>query len=188
MYEHGWGNAKRTLSVDLSFDGPPQAYAMEALRARAEDFAVLADDRESRTIILLLDQALADGWTPGKLSDEIAQSFSDGVHVYDDNGELQRVIPTDSWSEMVARTELSRAQTRGALALYADAGVQKVMYVTSGGSSVCDECEPLDGEVFNVDDLDSNNTPPLHPGCCCSLTPADEDIAFQSDQSDEEAA
>lgn len=175
-FEAGWGDARTSLHIDLDFEGVKQTSAMEALRAHAEAFAPLVDDRENQTIVSLIDQALDDGWTPAKLASGISASFAEGYHIYDDSGALVRTVPTDSWSEMVARTELSRAQTAGALALYRDAAIEKVMYVTTQGPSVCDECAPLDGQVFAIDDL-GDNTPPIHPRCCCALVAADDDVS-----------
>jgi SPP1 gp7 family putative phage head morphogenesis protein len=48
-----------------------------------------------------------------------------------------------------------------------DAGIEEVMWVTAGDERVCEECRPLDGQVFRLDQV-----PPKHWGCRCILIPA----------------
>jgi len=53
------------------------------------------------------------------------------------------------------------------LAAFKAIGVKKVMWVTQGDERVCEECEPLDGRIFDVDKV----PPPPHWKCRCVLHP-----------------
>ena len=185
ILEKGWVGGKALLDIENGFDVPP-TWAIQELHDHADDFGNLVVAREQQALIDAIDASLVDGPTIKNLSDRIRDTFAEGYHVYDDDGNLVRRVPTDEWSEMVAQTELSRAQTQGAIALYKTAGLSTVTYVTNSGQTVCDECDALDGETFQLDDLDDENTPPMHPNCCCSLVPGDDEVAAMSDDSDEE--
>ena len=174
LVETGWANASELLDVQAKLADVKPTFAMEALRNRVNEFSFLVNQREQDYLNQLLDQGLSDGWTPKKLSSEIAQAFSDGYHITDASGSVVRTIPTDEWAQMVAQTELNRAQTMGAMSLYHAAGVQKVEFVTNHGSTVCDVCAGYDGEVYPINDVPEE--PPVHPRCCCALVAADEDL------------
>lgn len=175
LVEVGWDSAKELLDLSASFDVKP-TFAMQELRKNADQFGALIVQREQEALLNTIDEGLSEGWTPARLADELQATFDEGYHAFNDAGQLERVMPSDQWSEMVARTELSRAQTMGNIALYQAAQVEKVLYATSQGENVCDICEPLDGEIFSMSDLDDDNTPPLHPRCVCALIPADSDV------------
>jgi SPP1 gp7 family putative phage head morphogenesis protein len=177
LVEAGWASAKQLLDLSASFETAP-SFLLDAIREQADQFGFLVNDRESDALIDAIDNAVATGATPAELSSTIGQLFSSGYHSYQD-GELVRTTPTDVWTKLVARTELSRAQTMGAVALYRAASIQKVMWVTTEGANVCDICEPADGQIENLgDDFESVDVsqPPAHPNCCCALIPADEDV------------
>lgn len=46
-------------------------------------------------------------------------------------------------------------------------GVEKVRYLSVRDSFVCPECQVLDNQIFTVDEMDEDNTPPIHPNCRC---------------------
>lgn len=179
LVEAGWDSAKHLLDLAASFDTVP-VFTLDALRKHAEQFAFLIVQRENQALFDVIDTGLAEGWTPAYVADQIQQTFSDGYHVYD-GGKLVRTTPSDTWSTMVARTELSRAQTMGNLALYQAAQIARVMFVTTQGENVCPECAELDGELIAMSDLTDDDTPPLHPNCACALVAADEDVNPQAE-------
>lgn len=49
---------------------------------------------------------------------------------------------------------------------YKDNGVVKVKWVSQKDDKVCEECDNLDGQVFDIDDL-----PPKHRHCRCYIVP-----------------
>jgi SPP1 gp7 family putative phage head morphogenesis protein len=158
--------------IDFEFGNVPST-TLDAIRKQAEQFAFMVNQREQQAIFDVVDTAVAEGQTPKELAGVIQDTFAEGYHIQTPDG-VDKRVPTDAWSKMVARTELSRAQTMGAMSLYDTAGIEKVEWVTSG--TACDECEPLEGQIFRLDDVDE---PPLHPNCACSLVPADEDVAYE---------
>lgn len=179
----GWTSGKDLLNVAESvlatFGDVVPAETLSALQDGAGRFAFLVNQREQQQIYDLIDNAIATGQTVSALADSISTSFQDGYHVTDDDGNLVRTIPSDSWSNMVARTELSRAQTAGQVAIYNTAGVQTVIWQSNHGQTVCDECSDADGavvplgEIFEMVGVDA---PPAHPCCCCNVLPYDEDV------------
>jgi len=155
---------------------------LDAIRQKAETFAFMVNQREQQALFDVVDAAIADGQTPKELAGVVADTFADGYHITSPGTGVVKKIPTDYWSQMVARTELSRAQTAGQVALYKLAGIEKVRWVTNHGATVCDECEEADGQVVAMGDVfDGVDTdePPAHPNCCCALMAADEDVDYQ---------
>lgn len=47
------------------------------------------------------------------------------------------------------------------------AGIEKVMWVTRKDEKVCEECRPLDGKIFPIDQVPRKK----HPNCRCILVP-----------------
>ena len=56
------------------------------------------------------------------------------------------------------------------LKAYRDAGIRKVMWVTQRDERVCEDCAPLNGVVFEIDEV----PPKPHIGCRCELWPVRE--------------
>lgn len=180
----GTATAADLLNIKIDMDGVKQSWAMDALRKHIEDFTFLVNEREQEYMNSLIDQGLADGWTPKRLKSEIATAFSDGYHIMND-GKLERTIPSDSWAEMVARTELNRAQTFGAASLYSAAGIQRVEWMATGGADECPECAIADGTVQKIGDpFDGVDVPmpPAHPRCNCAISPADDDVRLSDEE------
>jgi SPP1 gp7 family putative phage head morphogenesis protein len=192
-YISGGEIIKEASTIEASFDVVP-AETLAAIKDQADKFAFLVNEREQQQLYSLIDGAIADGQTIGDLAGAVKDSFAEGYHVTNSDGDVVQRIPTDSWSEMVARTELNRAQTFGQMAVYTDAGIQKVVWMSNHGATVCDDCDELDGTVVELgDDFPGAGTdgPPLHPNCCCNLLPADEDVMYPGVQEmidDKEAA
>lgn len=58
---------------------------------------------------------------------------------------------------------------RARLDAFRAVGIERVRWVTQEDNRVCTDCEPLDGQVFAIEDV----PPPQHYGCRCYLVPAD---------------
>lgn len=56
---------------------------------------------------------------------------------------------------------------RARLEAFRQAGVERVRWVTQEDNRVCTDCEPLNGQVFAIEDA----PPPQHYGCRCELWP-----------------
>ncbi len=72
-------------------------------------------------------------------------------------------------AKLVARTETISASNQGALLGYKDNGVQKAEFFTALDERVCEECEPLHGRIFPVDE--AQGVIPIHPACRCTFLP-----------------
>lgn len=70
------------------------------------------------------------------------------------------------WARQTGQYAISMTDD-GMKQAYRDAGIEEVMWVTAGDERVCEECRPLDGQVFRLDQV-----PPKHWGCRCILIPA----------------
>jgi len=66
--------------------------------------------------------------------------------------------------EVITRTEVMRAYNRGRTHLYRDMKVEKVIWYTALDERVCPVCGPLNGQIFEIEEL-----PPLprHAQCRC---------------------
>jgi SPP1 gp7 family putative phage head morphogenesis protein len=165
LFQAGLDSAKG--EVGLTWDVPP-TNALDALSAATIPFSQKIVAQE----IAAIEQALYDGISAGEgvpqLADRIQDVFDDGMHVLSAQGEVTRVIPSDSWAEMVARTETSRAMNAGVFVTYRAAGVEQIMWVAAEDERTCPQCEELDGEVVALDgEFDDGITaPPAHPSCC----------------------
>ncbi len=87
------------------------------------------------------------------------------------NNITEQLGTSNSWAEMVARTETRFAVTAASLDSYRESGIEQVEWETAGGG--CDECQgyadmgPVNiGEGFG--DIDG---PPAHPNCLCVILP-----------------
>lgn len=182
LVDAGWSNARALLAIESGFETVP-TWALSELEAKVKAFGVMVNQREQQALIDALQVAIANGSSVSDTAAAISETFGQGYHVFGADGTLERIIPTKQWSEMVARTELSRASNAGTMALYRAAQVQKVEWVTTEGENVCEICDEADGttvdlgQVFDFVDVDS---PPAHPRCCCGLLAADPNIVAAS--------
>ena len=69
--------------------------------------------------------------------------------------------------ERIVRTELAYSYNTAMSETYKQAGITEWQWLATLGSTCCEECAELHGQVFNW----SDNKPPLHPNCLCSLYP-----------------
>ena len=115
-------------------------------------------------------------YTFRRAASAIRNAFDAGFEVTNEDGDVSRVMRSDAWFDMVARTELQRATNLGQYSLYEEAGVREV---TWQAAAPCDECAEADGvtmpigEDFPGVDVD---IPPAHPRCVCVLIPSDADL------------
>jgi SPP1 gp7 family putative phage head morphogenesis protein len=67
-------------------------------------------------------------------------------------------------AEAIARTETLTANNEGSIQRYKDEGVKEFEWLAS--PDACEECQPLDGQVFPID---SDTKPPYHVNCRCTI-------------------
>lgn len=81
-------------------------------------------------------------------------------------------------AEMIARTEIIRAETQGQLELWrqqVEAGILEATafkeWVVTPDDRLCPECEDMDGAKvpLDADFVGADDGPPLHPNCRCTI-------------------
>jgi len=88
-------------------------------------------------------------------------------------------IPSRRYSQIVARTETSKAVNWGRIDAYKKSGVvKKVELLTAGDNRVCELCEPLDRQIYSLDEATS--IIPVHAMCRCTWTIAE----YKGDEED----
>ncbi len=167
---------ERQLGISLSWD-----YLQPAVTAWASENAGnlvtnvtdgIKDDIRSQII-----QGLSDGKTVFEIRDELQ-------NLTDDQG--QRVF-SQSRAETIARTEVIRAHTQGAINSYIDSGIVRGLKWLDGQSGACLDCQALNGvikpigEPFFFDPTFGDGQLPRHPNCRCAIAPVTIDQARKMD-------
>lgn len=115
---------------------------------RGNILASIEDNRISE-IADALSAALARGDTPDALE-----------------ADLRDVLTDNTWSDMVATTEMARAMTASTLATYGQNQIPAKEYLTAKDSQVCPACgENEDAGVVPLGESFPNGDPPAHPNC-----------------------
>lgn len=71
-------------------------------------------------------------------------------------------------AERLAITESGRVQTETQKVSFEEFGYTQYEYIAE--PTACEICKPLDGKIFNVDDMQAGeNANPMHPNCRCSV-------------------
>jgi SPP1 gp7 family putative phage head morphogenesis protein len=137
------------------------------VEAAREDYRI---DDATRDMIR---DTIADGLAENIGLDEIAAQIEDGTAFGEDRAEL------------VARTEIARANSQGALVSYREARDQGVVVRKEwliADDDCCDDCqENADAGAIDVDDdfPSGDDSPPQHPRCRCAVSPV---VADDGDQ------
>lgn len=80
------------------------------------------------------------------------------------NAEVDKALR--AWARQIAQFALNTVD-RAQVQAFRDAGITRVMWHTENDDRVCNDCAPLDGKVFDIDDVPRKP----HPNCRCWLTP-----------------
>lgn len=70
------------------------------------------------------------------------------------------------WTQQISQYA-DNSVFRARLEAFRRAGIEQVIWVTQEDDRVCEDCEPLDGQIFDVDNVPD----PPHWGCRCRLIP-----------------
>jgi len=111
-----------------------------------------------------LAEGIAAGETIPQLSDRVSAVFADAK---------------GARATLIARTETIDASNFGAVEGYRQSGVvQQKEWLTARDEKVCPICEPLDGEIVDLDQPFSSgdDEPGAHPDCRCSVAPVIEGV------------
>lgn len=83
---------------------------------------------------------------------------------HDKNREIDRALRY--WTVQVGQYA-DNTVYRARLQALKDAGIERVRWVSQEDDRVCEQCDDLDGRVFQIDEA----PPPQHYGCRCYLVP-----------------
>jgi hypothetical protein len=111
--------------------------------------------------------------TREKLRDLVEKAFDAGMTPRELNAAIDETgVFSQARAEMIARTEMSRAQIKGSLRTAKEVGVVGKESETSGDHDRDDECDEAEdmGVVALDDDFGGlGDGPPFHPNCNCAL-------------------
>lgn len=82
----------------------------------------------------------------------------------DRNAEIDKALRF--WSQQLGQYAINFTDYAMLMAMD-DAGIEWVEWITMKDERVCNECRPLDGQLFRISEI-----PPKHWGCRCRLSPA----------------
>jgi SPP1 gp7 family putative phage head morphogenesis protein len=175
--QHGYDIAKELIHVETDFDMLPE-WALAQVQGYNKQLGFMVVEREREMLRQSIELALANGDGTRQLAQAIQSIFRDGYHILDADGNLKRTYPTASWTETVARTELSRASNLGSTAFYRTAKIEKIQWLAARAETTCEECSDVDMEVVDFgDDFPFVDVamPPAHPRCRCVTISYDEE-------------
>ncbi len=131
--------------------------------------------------------------TRRRIIDAIAAGISAGEGIAKIKDRVSEVFKaaTETRSELIARTEVSRASNFATQEGYKQSGVVRAKeWLTAADERLCEFCAAMDGKIIGLDEnffdkgdemsgengnlkLDYENvaSPPLHPNCRCTLIP-----------------
>jgi hypothetical protein len=125
-----WGDTAATLGIGVGFDVFPQQ-TLDAMRQTIDSFAGSVAQGERQQLLDMIVSAVENGQNAYDLASDIRDYFNEGIHRIGADGELIRVDDTRTWTDMVARTELSKAYNLGARELYTEAGLKTWMWTAA---------------------------------------------------------
>lgn len=161
-FADGSAAAAGAFNIDSVF-GETDPRALEYQRLRGLELAKLVPDNLRQHVNDILDMILDEG-----LGMDEAGRLLEGAFGFD-----------GAYADMLARTETAKALNQGAIATYTDAGFSHVLVFDGDG---CDECHDINGEVWTLEEAESNDTE--HPSCVRSFSP----IALTAAEMDQEEA
>ena len=137
--------------------GPADWRTLDALKVRNLEVLKGITAEMNKQIVL----SLTEGMNRGEGMENLARRLTDRVEGIG----ITR-------ARMMARTETMYAVNQGTLIRYTQAGVDKVEWLASTEDDrVCEECEALNGQIFDIDEVPEI---PVHPNCRCCTAPVVE--------------
>lgn len=121
---------------------------------------------------------------PGILEKHLTRAEALGLSTKRVVDELQSVLKDRSRSDIhrLVITERSHMTAQGTLAGYKERGTKKYEYIATLETKTCDECQRLDGKIFDVSEaVAGTNYPNIHPHCRCITAPWHEAITSDDD-------
>lgn len=114
-----------------------------------------------------------------KLADYLNNDIAKGIARGDNYNKLNKQI-RDRFDGVSRRsayrllyTEGTRMFNRANSEAFAEVGINQYRYCTAGDNRVCEDCDALEGNVYDLSEAsEGTNYPPMHPWCRCHTEPA----------------
>lgn len=138
----------------------PISLTRAALRWLANRIGWAADEigtESADRLAALLSDAYARGLGTDEIADLIEREFG---------------YFSDVRAQRIARTETMTASVQGTIEGYKEAGLDKAEFYTAQDERTCEDCNGMNGEIFEVGDMEG--VLPLHPQCRCVWLPVIE--------------
>ena len=129
-----------------------------------QDYQLSLISRVTNDLRLQIKEQLKLGYIQGESIPQIAKRLR--------NTKLDKgVWPSVSKrAQVIARTEILRASNQGALAVYQQYGVKRVMWLAAADERTCPICGALHRKLFPIEQIPFG-APPAHPRCRCFIVP-----------------
>ena len=146
VYKDGAKAAKGQLGVSVGL-GRVNKQAQDWAEEHAAELIQGIDETTRDGVKRLVAKSLENGWSPQELSDALRDDY----------------LFSDVRAEMIARTEVAKADVEGNISLYREAGVTGKSWVSDGEG--CEEClaNVADGVIpFDATFSSGDDAPPSH--------------------------
>ncbi len=177
------GHNVSTYKLEADFE-QANSRATDFLRERVDNVFADLSDAQARSVY----NAIADVKAEEHTLDDVTAAVKDvvGRELAWDTVNGPRTMDVDTWAELTARTEGTRAAVAGTKAVLQSGGYETWRWLAEAGA--CDECAGNDdevvaiGEAFSSGDTDS----PAHPGCRCPIVPNVAELTGEGEEPDDE--
>jgi len=155
------GGAQALLQIGITDSGTTSQVderAIEYAKNRAAEM-VQIDDTTKEGLRSIVTKAVEEGWSTDDLSAAIADSY----------------LFSDSRADMIARTEIAKADVAGNMSGYRESGVVTgKVWLLGSEHDIDDPCnDNADAGEIGIDDVfpSGDDAPPQHPNCVCDVVP-----------------
>jgi hypothetical protein len=135
------------------------------------------DMEEEEEIQELIEEALRDGWARQRVTKQLEAYLRDKV----EGGEFIKVggrnYTIRYYAELIARTELRKAQSEAVKNLCEE--YDNDLVEVSDHNTICDECKEYEGKIYSLSGESReypmlSEEPPYHPNCEHHISPTSE--------------
>lgn len=136
----------------------------EELKAKTEED--IKNGLLSQSDIKKVRIILKDGFKENKTVREIQNELKDNVEFKDRYSDDKLILSKERRPNIIARTETVRLANIGLKDLFKENGIEKIRFLAAVSDRTCPICESLNGQVFNMNELQTGtNQPPIHSNC-----------------------
>lgn len=155
-----------TWEADIDWDDwQPGAARTAAELAGADGGRGLATLLEESDVVI---RGISD-YTVEVLARELAAGVEAGESTAQLTARLRTTLGDSARAEMIARTEVARAQTVATLDTYRENNMGGRRWLAASDAEA--DCAGLNGTTVAMDDEFPGGDPPLHPNCRCAIVP-----------------